>query len=110
MEQNLNVPEVKVQYLGTTKFKYTLTQDNKVRIKIPDRFIGTVFEQDWINVCKEVTDVLSLQERTCTLRATTTEKGSKNNPRLELRNSRKRRLFTYEVFNKKLIKIEKVEE
>lgn len=109
MEQNLNVPEVEVQYLGTTKFKYTLTQDNKVRIKIPDRFIGTVFEQDWINVCKEVTDVLSLQERTCTLRAQNS-KGSKSNPKIDLRNSRKRRLFTYEVFNKKLIKIEKAEE
>lgn len=109
MEQNLNIPEIQLQYLGTTKFKYTLTQDNKVRIKIPDRFIGTVFEQDWIDVCKEVTNTLSLQERTCTLRAKSST-GSKSNPKIELRNSRKRRLFTYEVFNKKLIKIEKIEE
>lgn len=109
MEQNLNVPEFEVQHLGTTKFKYTITQDNKVRIKIPDRFVGTVFEQDWINICKEVTEVLILQERTCTLRAQN-RNSSKSNPKIELRNSRKIRLFTYEVFNKKLIRIEKVEE
>lgn len=108
MEQNLNVPEFEVQHLGTSKFKYTLTQDNKVRIKIPDRFIGTVFEQDWIDMCKEITDVLSFQDRSCTLRAQASK--SKNNPNIELRNSRKRRLFTYEVFNQKLIKVEKVEE
>lgn len=107
MEQNLNAPETQVQYNGTSKFKYTLTQDNKVRIKIPDRFIGTVFEQDWISMCSEVTDVLVLQDRSCTLRAQNST--GKTNHKLELRNSRKRKIFSYEIFNKVLIKIEKVE-
>ena len=112
METNLNVPVTTVQHLGTTKFKYTITADNQVRIKIPDRFIGTVYEQDWIDVCNEMTDALALIPRDTTLRGRANDaSGGKNNPTIHLRKETKKStntiVYSYEVFNKKLIKVEK---
>lgn len=110
METNLNVPVTTVQHLGTTKFKYTITADNQVRIKIPDRFIGTVYEQDWIEVCNEMTDALALIPRTSTLRGR--PQGSKNNPAVPLRKkgtsgSKTNPIeYKYFVFDKKLVKKE----
>lgn len=114
MEQNLNIPEVEVQYLGTTKFKYTLTKDNQVRIKIPDRFIGTIFEQDWIEVCNEMTDALCLIPRDNTLRGR--PQGSKNVPAVPLRSKgcsgskRNPIKYKYLVFDKKLIEVKEENE
>lgn len=113
MENNLNVPVVTIEHKGTTKFKYTITTDNQVRIKIPDRFVGSIFEQDWIEVCNEMTDVLSLIPRKTTLRGR--PQGSKNCPAVPLRGrgtsggKTNPIVYKYLVFDKKLIKIEKEE-
>ena len=111
METNLNVPVTTVQHLGTTKFKYTITADNQVRIKIPDRFIGTVYEQDWIDVCNEMTDALALIPRTATLRGR--PEGSKNLPSVPLRKKGTSGTaktnpieYKYLIFDKKLVKAE----
>ena len=111
METNLQVPVTTVQHNGTSKFKYTITTDNQVRIKIPDRFVGTDFEQDWIDVCNEITGTLALIPRETTLRGRTNDaSGGKNNPTIHLRKKAKNRnnpiVYSYEVFNKKLIKKE----
>lgn len=113
METNLNVPVTTVQHIGTTKFKYTITADNQVRIKIPDRFIGTVYEQDWIDVCNEMTDMLALIPRTATLRGR--PQGSKNFPSVPLRKkgtsgTAKTNTIEYKylIFDKKLVKKEEL--
>lgn len=106
MKTNLNVPVTTVQHLGTTKFKYTITADNQVRIKIPDRFIGTIYEQDWIDVCNEMTDALCLIPRDITLRGR--PQGSKNVPAVPLRgkgcsgSKRNPIEYNYLIFDKKL--------
>ena len=110
METNLNVPVTTVQHLGTTKFKYTITADNQVRIKIPDRFIGTIYEQDWLDVCNEMTDMLSLIPRTATLRGR--PEGSKNFPSVPLRKKGTSGSnlieYKYLIFDKKLVKKEEL--
>lgn len=110
METNLQLPVTTVQHIGTTKFKYTITADNQVRIKIPDRFIGTVYEQDWIDVCNEMTDALALIPRTATLRGR--PQGSKNFPSVPLRKKGTSGSnpidYKYLIFDKKLVKKEEL--
>lgn len=98
-----------IEYKGTTKFKYTLTAENDVRIKIPDRFIGTQFEQDWINTCNEMSEVLLKEPRTATLRTRPHKKMSKVEPKLQLYTGgcNGHCIGSYDVFNKKFILKEK---
>jgi len=95
-----------VEYKGTTKFKYTITSDNEVRIKIPDRFIGTVFEQGWISMCNEMTQVLLTVPRTATLRGRTGQKVSKIAPKVHLRIGQKH-VGNYDIFNKTYTEVKK---
>lgn len=100
-----------VEYKGSTKFKYTITADKDIRIKVPDRFICTVFEKDWVNECKVITrKILELHPAgpELTLRARCYG-GSKNNPKLFLRNAGKHVVYIYDMFNETLEKYKKEE-
>lgn len=100
-----------IEHKGTTKFKYTLTTNNEVRIKIPDRFIGTVYEQDWIGTCKEMTAELLKVERSSTLRCRLHHKVGKDNPKLHLRygvgTKHPRLAFLYFIYDNKIEQVEK---
>ena len=110
MQEETKEVEYTVQHIGSSHFKYTLTTDNKVRIKIPDRFIGTVYEQDWINTCKDMTNKLLEVPRECTLRCRPYKNVSKTQPKLPLRKSHKTKgkgyMYIYDVFNDKIEKAE----
>jgi len=97
-----------IEYKGTTKYKYTLTADNDVRIKIPDRFIGTQFEQDWVDTCNEMTEVLLKEPRTITLRTRPQNRISRVQPKLHLYTGgcNGQHIGSYDVFNKKYYKKE----
>lgn len=93
-----------IEYKGNIHFKFTITQDKKIRLKVPDRFIGTQFEQDWIDTSKEFAEALigHYKEIPITLRVRSFNIRSPHNPRATFWDARHKPIITYDIFNKKL--------